>query len=67
MAYHGKYDAPADILRDDDLSRDDKVRLLEAWRDDKKAYIRASEDGMGGNDRAHLLEEIKKALASLQT
>ena len=66
MAYHGKYEAPAAILRDDDLSRDEKVRMLEQWRDDKKAYMRASEEGMGGDDRADLLEEIKKALASLQ-
>jgi hypothetical protein len=58
--------APADILRDDHLSRGEKVRLLEQWRDDKKAYMRASEEGMPGEDRADLLKQIKKALLSLQ-
>lgn len=67
MAYHGKYEAPADILRDDDLNRDAKVRMLEQWREDKKAYMRATEEGMGGNDYAHFLKEINKALASLQS
>lgn len=66
MAYHGKYGVPADILRDDDLSRDEKVRMLEQWRDDKKAYMHASEEGMPGEDRAELLKQIKKALLSLQ-
>ena len=66
LAYHGKYGAPADILRDDDLNRDEKVRLLQQWRDDKKSYMRASEEGMPGEDRAELLNQIKDALLSLQ-
>ena len=66
MAYHGKYGVPADILRDDHLSRDEKVWLLKQWRDDKKAYMRASEEGMPGDDRAELLKQIKTALLSLQ-
>lgn len=66
MAYLGKYAAPADILRDDDLSREAKIRMLEQWRDDKKAYMRATEEGMEGDERADLLTEIKKALASLR-
>lgn len=65
MAYHGKYHAPTDIVRDDDLSRAEKVRLLEQWRDDKKAYMRATEEGMPGEDRAELLKQIKNALLSL--
>jgi len=40
--------------------------MLEHWRDDKKAYMRATDEGMGGKDRAYLLKEIKKALASLR-
>jgi hypothetical protein len=66
MAYQGKYDAPEDILHDEGLGRDEKTRLLQAWRDDKKAYMRASGEGMEGDDRADLLKRIKKALASLQ-
>ncbi|EKE43140.1 hypothetical protein OCGS_2731 [Oceaniovalibus guishaninsula JLT2003] len=66
MAYHGKYEAPEDILKDDDLGREDKIRMLEQWRDDKTAYLRASGEGMGGEVSADLLKRIKKALASLR-
>lgn len=66
MAYHGKYETPADILRDDSLSRDEKVQKLERWRDDKKALMRATGEGMTGNDRPDLLQEIKNALVSLE-
>ncbi len=66
LSYHGKYAAPEDILRDADLSRAEKIRMLEQWRDDKKAYMRASGEGMEGEDRADLLKRIKKALALLQ-
>lgn len=66
MAYHGKYETPAEILRDGDLSREEKIRMLEHWRDDKKAYMRASGEGMEGDDRADLLAQIKKALAALR-
>lgn len=66
LAYLGKYGMLAEILSDDQLSRDEKVRLLKQWHDDKKAYVRASDEGMPGEDGAELLRQIKKALLSLQ-
>lgn len=66
MAYFGKYEAPDDIVRDDTLDRDEKIRMLEDWRDDKKDYMRASDEGMEGEDRTEVLRQIKKALATLQ-
>ena len=66
MAYLGKYETPDDLLRDDSLSREQKIALLEDWRDDKKDYMRASEDGMEGDVRADWLKQIKKALAELR-
>ena len=67
MAYHDKYEAPAEILRDEGLSRDEKIAMLEQWRDDERAHMRATGEGMEGDDRAaDLLKEIKKALASLR-
>ncbi|HNP65101.1 MAG TPA: hypothetical protein PKH39_14285 [Woeseiaceae bacterium] len=66
MAYHGKYDSPADVLRDESLSHPEKVEMLESWRDDKEAYMRASEEGMQGDDRSDLLRLIENALNSLQ-
>jgi hypothetical protein len=29
--------------------------MLISWRDDKEAFMRASEEGMHGDDRSHLL------------
>ncbi|MDO5757970.1 MAG: hypothetical protein Q4P24_10715 [Rhodobacterales bacterium] len=66
MAYFGKYETPEDLMRDDSLSRDEKVRMLEDWRDDKNAHMRASGEGMEGQDRADRLRRIKKALAALE-
>jgi hypothetical protein len=66
VAYFGKYETPDDLMHDDSLSHDEKVRMLEQWRDDKKDYMRATDEGMEGEDRAELLKKIKKALAALQ-
>ena len=66
MAYHGKYDSPTNLLRDGNLSYHEKVRMLESWRDDKEALIRASEEGMHGDVRPDLLRQIDNALCSLQ-
>lgn len=65
MAYLGKYDSPEELINDQSLTREEKVRMLEDWRMDKKALMRASGEGMEGEDRADLLKRVKKALASL--
>ncbi len=66
MAYHGKYDSPTDVLRDKNLGHHEKVEMLTSWRDDKEAYLRASEEGMQGDDRSDLLRQIEISLSSLQ-
>ena len=66
VAYFGKYETPDDLSQDDSLSREDKITMLEQWRDDKKDYMRASDEGMEGEDRGELLRQIKKALAELR-
>lgn len=66
LAYHGKYETPSDLLNDADLSQDEKIEMLESWRDDKEAYMRASEDGMQGADRSEFLRVIENALISLR-
>ena len=66
MAYFGKYETPGDLVRDGSLSRDEKIRMLEEWRNDKKDYMRASDEGMEGVDHTERLRQIKKALAALQ-
>lgn len=66
MPYHGNYESPSDLLADKNLSHDEKVEMLESWRDDKEAYMRASGEGMQGSSRTELLQEIERALASLR-
>ena len=66
MAYFEKYETPHDLFHDDSLSREEKITMLEQWRDDKKDYIRATDEGMAGEARAEWLKQIKKALATLQ-
>lgn len=66
MPYHGKYRSPTELLLDESLSRDEKIKMLEQWRDDKKAIIRASEEGMHGDNKSEILRKIKNALISLK-
>lgn len=66
MAYHGKYETPDDLLRDESLSVDEKIEMLESWRDDKEAYMRASDEGVQGASRSELLRLIENALISLR-
>lgn len=66
MAYHGKYDSPKELLRDESLSEHKKIEMLESWRDDKEALMRASEEGMQGDVRSDLLRQIENALTLLQ-
>ena len=66
MAYFGKYQTPAELLNDDNLTRGEKIEMLESWASDKEAYMRASDEGMIGDDRAYLLKEVEKALILLR-
>lgn len=66
MVDYQKYKSPNELIHDDNLSREEKIKLLQRWRDDKKDLLRASGEGMEGPDRADWLKKIKKALNSLQ-
>jgi len=66
MGYFGKYDTPADLLADDNLSAGEKIELLESWRDDKEAYMRAAGEGMQGPSRSDALRLIENALISIR-
>tara|TARA_R110002096_G_scaffold20690_2_gene67919 strand:- start:12552 stop:12749 length:198 start_codon:yes stop_codon:yes gene_type:complete len=62
MAYHGKYNSPNELIRDRSLSHSERMAMLESWRDDKEALLRASEEGMCGEVRLDYLGVIEKAL-----
>ena len=66
MPYHGKYKTPSDLLHDESLNADEKIKMLKSWRDDKEAYMRASDEGMQGTSRSEFLRLIKNALISLR-
>ena len=67
MAYTGKYKTPTELLSDEHLSHDEKVEMLEQWREDKEALMRASDEGMPGNNlRSDFLSKIENALISLK-
>ena len=66
MPYLGKYTSPSDLMDDQSLSQTEKIRMLEQWRDDKKALLRASEEGMEGDDPAEILSKIKNYLNFLK-
>ena len=66
MGYFGKYETPADLLADEDLTTDEKIELLESWRVDKKAYMRAAGEGMPGPSRSDALRLIANALIALR-
>jgi len=66
LAYHGKYQSPTELVGDESLSRGEKIEMLRSWRDDKEAYLRATEEGMQGNDRSELLRQIENALNELE-
>ena len=66
MPYFGKYDTPADLLADEHLNTDEKIRLLESWRNDKRAFMRASGEGMQGPSRSEILRMVENALLSLR-
>jgi len=65
LAYTEKYRSPSELMADESLSRDEKIEMLEQWRDDKEALMRAADDGMGGDFRSDFLREIVNALTSL--
>jgi len=66
MPYLGKYSTPMTLLRDGDLSLQEKIDMLKSWREDKEALMRATEEGMQGDSRSDLLRQIENALITLQ-
>ncbi len=66
MAYSGKYNSPSDLMGDESLKKDEKIAMLEDWRDDKNALLRASGEGMDGEMPAEVLSKVKKYLSFLK-
>ena len=64
------YKSPADVLIDDALTREEKSKVLSAWRLDAERLSESSNEGMSGGENArlrdvalaqHSLEALSKA------
>ena len=64
MPYYGKYSSPEDLVDDDTLRRDEKIEMLNQWREDEEALQRATEEGMEGGERPNL-KRVQNALNGL--
>lgn len=58
------FSQPADIIKADDISRDDKVRLLRQWEYDAREQSVAEEENMTGGPPVRL-DEVLAALHKL--
>jgi len=54
------YTAPADVAKDDRWSDAQKQEILEAWKTNAEALVRATGEGMDGGERPHLGEVIEE-------
>ncbi len=55
---------PADVVSARELSRDQKIRILEAWEADERLLMTATEENMGGGEQPRL-PDVQKALRDL--
>lgn len=57
------YETPASVSSDARWSKDQKIKILRAWKANEEALLRAADEGMDGGERPHLkqvAEELKK-------
>ena len=59
------YASPADVVVDDMLSQEEKVRVLSAWRLDAERLSESSNEGMTGGEKPRL-REVALAQHSLE-
>ena len=59
------FETPDKVVENEQLSQDEKRKVLTAWRDNEKQLMRASSEGMAGGERPHL-QLIDDALARIE-
>lgn len=61
------FNRPTDIVRDNSLTRDDKILILRSWAYDEREMAVAEEENMLGldSDKENILDEILKSLHEL--
>jgi len=53
---------PQDVVASQDLTREQKVEILERWKHDAEELVVASGEGMSGGDAQPALRRVTKAL-----
>ncbi|MBI1359972.1 MAG: hypothetical protein GC155_06760 [Alphaproteobacteria bacterium] len=56
---------PDDVLREDDLTNEEKRRILESWKLDESRLADSTSENMSGGEESHL-REISKSLLQLK-
>jgi hypothetical protein len=58
------FDAPAEVVESEGLTRAQKIEVLKRWELDARALQRATDENMTGGERS-LLDEVNDALSKL--
>jgi len=58
--------SPMDVVKDPQLARDDKKRILESWARDAELLSQAEAENMPGRGERTRLQEVHLALLELQ-
>lgn len=61
------YESPTDVLRDQELSRDEKRRVLKSMEVDAELMADATAENMAGGEKGPSLRDIHAALRTLET
>lgn len=60
------YETPKDVTADAKWSAEQKQEILQAWKLNEEALLRASGEGMDGGERPHL-QQVGDELEKLET
>ncbi|WP_116812910.1 hypothetical protein [Steroidobacter cummioxidans] len=59
------YRSPMDVVRDDQLDADEKLRILESWKKDAELLSVAQDENMAGGERPQL-QDVVLAIQELE-
>ena len=59
------YARPMDVVHDDSLDAEQKLKILESWKKDAELLSTAQDENMSGGERPHL-QDVSLALIELQ-
>jgi hypothetical protein len=60
-----EYRNPMDVVKDEQLDADEKLRILESWKKDAELLSRAQDENMAGGERPQL-QDVLLAIHELE-